>query len=270
MKKLLFLSIIALFTVASANVFGQSTGTNPSPGAKHNYSVTANPLSTFLWSVTKAGLTVDALTDAVIASDGTASTDITWAATGLTVGTWYYVHILETTTATGCSNEKVLPVQITLNPFTLNLTAARATSCYADKVSVSLIGNDVQYDHGNAIIVFTVNPSGLSSSYTGYKFDLNLNVPAGYTPTAEYSTNASISGTSVTVTDNSAVTITYTVDNIKVYTNANDAASDKADFTATAIISNGITINGIVENGTGLKTGETAVSRPHTSGITTN
>jgi hypothetical protein len=267
MKKLLILSVFALFAM-SANVFGQSTGTTPAPGATHSYVVTPHAGSTYLWSVTKTTLAAPAGTDATIASSAAATTNITWAAS-VTVGTWYYVHMLETD-ASGCSNEKVLPVQITASPFTLAIAAAKATSCYNGAVSVSLNGTDVQYDHGNTTVVYTVTPSGLSSSYSGYAFNLNLTVPTGYSPTAVFSSNASITGTTVTVTDNLPVTITYTIDNTNVYTNANDAAGTAADFVATAAISAGKTSNGVSDNETGVDNGATSVSRPHTTGITTN
>lgn len=268
MKKLLFLSIIALFTVASANVFGQSTGTAPSPGAKHNYSVITHDGSTFLWSVTKGGLTDAAGTDAVISSPDMASTEITWA-TGLTVGDWYYVHILETVTATSCSNEKVLPVLITANLFYLTLAAANANDCYDGAVVVSLIGtSDIQYNHGSTSIEFGVTPNGFSTLTPGYSFDIALVVPEGYIPSVSVSENATIDGTVVTVSDNDVATITYVVNNTNLYSNSDIPAV--ADFTATGTISNGITINGIVDNGTGAKTGITAVARPNTSGITTN
>ena len=74
----------------------------------------------------------------------------------------------------------------------------------------------------------------------------------------------------VTVTNNSAVTITYTIDNTNVYTNLNDATGTAADFTATAAISAGKTSNGVSDNESGVDSGATAVSRPHTTGITTN
>lgn len=269
MKKLLFLSVFALALFTSSVVFGQgSTGTTPAPGAKHNYSVASHAGSIYLWTVTKADLTTSAGTDAVISTASAASTDITWAAT-VTVGTWYYVHLLETDAA-GCSNEKVLPVQITASPFTLAIAAAKATSCYNGAVTVSLNGNDVQYDHGNTTITYTVTPSGLSNSYQGYSFDLALTVPTGYTSTVAFSANGSISGNKVTVTDNAAVTITYTVDNTNVYTNSTDANGTAADFTATAAISNGKASNGVSDNESGVDNGATAVSRPHTTGIQTN
>ena len=267
MKKLLILSVFALL-VMSANVMGQSTGTTPAPGATHSYVVTAHGGSTYLWSVTKTTLAATAGTDAVISSPATPTTNITWASS-VTVGTWYYVHLLETD-ASGCSNEKVLPVQITASPFTLDLAAAKATSCYNGAVTVSLSGTDVQYYHGKTTVVFTVTPSGLSSSYSGYNFNLNLTVPALYTSTVAFSANASIAAGVVTVTNNAAVTITYTIDNTNVYTNANDAAGTGADFTATATISAAKTSNGVSDNETGVDNGSTSVSRPHTTGITTN
>jgi len=268
MKKLVLFFAAVLLTAISANVFAQSTGTTPAPGATHNYSVTDNG-NTLLWTVTKGDLTTDAGADAVIGDDDLNATDITWA-TGLSAGDWYYVHILETDGA-GCSNEKVLPVQITASPFYLTLAAANATDCYDGTVTVSLADPSTpNYDHGNTTIEFTVTPSGLSTSYTGYEFDLAaLTVPTGFDVTVAYSANASESSGTVTVTDNAAVTITYTVDNTNVYTNASAAGAQ--DYTATAVISNGVADNGVADNTIdGTYTDDTAVSRPNTSGITTN
>jgi hypothetical protein len=267
MKKLVLFFAIVCLTAISVNVFAQSTGTTPAPGATHSYSITPGDAgNTVLWTVTKGDLATSAGTDAVIATSGAATTNITWAASA-TPGDWYYVHIVET--GGGCSNEKVLPVQITASPFNLTLAAANATACYDGAVVVSLAdASTVNYDHGNTTIVFSVTPTGLSSSYSGYSFDLNLAVPAGFTSTPAFSANASLTGTTVTVTDNAAVTITYTVDNTNVYTNA--SAANAADYTATATISNGVAINGVSDNNGGTYTDATDVSRPNTSGITTN
>ncbi len=268
MKKLVFLFVAVLFTAISANVFAQSTGTTPAPGAKHNYFITpGNGTNTMLWWVTKGDLTT-ATTDATIVTPDAASTDITWATT-VVADDWYYVHILETDGAS-CSNEKVLPVQITASPFFLTLAAANATDCYDGAVTVSLADPSTpNYYHGNTTIVFTVEPTGLSANYTGYTFDLAaLDVPTGFDVTAAYSANASESSGTVTVTDNAAVTITYTVDNTNVYTNA--SAVDAQDYTATAVISNGVADNGVSDNATGTYTDDTDVSRINTSGIGTN
>jgi len=268
MKKLLILSIFALFLFAGNTVFGQSTGSTPAPGATHSYMVATHAGSTYLWSVTEADLTTDAGTDAVISASTAATTNIAWAAS-VTVGAWYYVHLVETDGA-GCSNEKVMPVHITASPFTLAISAANATSCYNGAVSVSLSGNDVQYDHGNTTVTFTVTPSGLSGSYSGYTFNLGLTVPANFTSTVAFSANASIAAGVVTVTNNNAVTITYTIDNTNVYTNVTDADGTAANFTATAAITAGKTSNGVSDNESGVDSGATAVSRPATGAITTN
>jgi hypothetical protein len=270
MKKLVFLFVAVLLTAISANVFAQgSTGTTPAPGATHSYFITpGNGSNTLLWTVTKGDLTSSAGTDALIASPGAATTDITWAA-GLTPGDWYYVHILETDGT--CTNEKVLPVQITASPFFLTLAAANATDCYDGAVTVSLADPSTpNYDHGNTTIVFTVTPTGLSASYTGYTFDLAaLDVPAGFDVTPVYSGNVTSStGGAIVVDDNLPVTITYTVDNTNVYTNA--SAANAQDYTATAVISNGKAANGVSDNAGGTYTDATDVARPNTSGIGTN
>jgi hypothetical protein len=126
------------------------------------------------------------------------------------------------------------------------------------------------YDHGNTTIVFTVTPTDLNANYAGYTFDLaDLDVPTGFTATPAFSANVSdFTSNTVTVDDNALVTITYTVDNTNVYTNA--SAADAQDYTATAVISNGKAINGVSDNAEGTYTDNTAVSRPNTSGIGTN
>lgn len=271
MKKLFILLAAVTLTTMSAKVFAQSTGTNPAPGATHNYFITENG-NTVQWSVTKGDLETPAETDAVIGAATSYSTSITWA-TGLTVGDWYYVHVVETDSEE-CSNVKVLPVQITASPFYLTLAAAYEEQCYDGAVSVSIDGGDpslINYDHGTATIVFTVDPTGLSDSYDGYSFDLSIVVPDGYNATPEFSDNVTdFTGGTVTTNDNEIVTITYTVENNNVYTNATDPDGDAADFVATVNISNGVAINGVSDNTEGTYEDETAVSRPHTSGIGTN
>lgn len=191
MKKLVLFFAAVLLTAISANVFAQSTGTTPASGATHNYSITGNGI-TMLWTITKADFSV--ISDAgTILTPALASTDIQWHDT-VTVGDWYYVHILETD-ATGCSNEKVLPVQITASPFFLTLAAANATACYDGAVTVSLADPSTpNYYHGNTTIVFTVTPTGLSGSYSGYTFDLaDLTVPTDFDVAPAFSANVTSS-----------------------------------------------------------------------------
>lgn len=270
MKKLVLLFAAVFLTAISANTFAQSTGTTPAPGATHEYSITPGEAGNDItWSVTKGDLTT-ATTGATISASTSATTDITWADT-VTVGDWYYVHVIEDDGS--CTNEKVLPVQITASPFYLDIAAANATQCYDAAVVVSLVDpSTVNYDHGTATINFTVTPNNLSASYTGYTFDLALAVPGGFdytTTPPTFSSNASWDGTTVTVTDNSQVTISFAVDNTNTYNNS--SAADAQDFTATASVSGGLTSNGVADNGAdGTYNDATDVARPNTSGISTN
>jgi hypothetical protein len=271
MKKLVFLFAAVVLTAINVNVFAQSTGTTPAPGATHSYFITpGNGSNTIAWTVLKSDFLTSAGSDVTIASPSAATTNIKWA-TGLTVGAWYYVQVIETD-GSGCSNTKVLPVQITESDFTLTLAAANPTACYDNAVSVSIVSNAPVYDHGNATLQFTVTPGATlaTSSYTGYQFDLAIALPAvGFNATPAFSANASLSGSTVTVNDNNAVTITYTVENNNTYNNS--SAANAQDYTATVSISNGVTINGVSENNTANdNTDATDVSRPNTSGIGTN
>lgn len=267
MKKLFILLAAVALTAMSAKVFAQSTGETPAPGATHSYFITpGNSSNTIKWTVYESDFSTIA-TDADIDDDAAATTDITWASS-VTPGTWYYVQVVETD-GEDCSNTKVLPVQITESNFYLTLEAANATACYDDAVSVTIVSNAPQYDHGTATINFTVTPDNLSSAYTGYEFDLALTVPSGYTSTTTISANASWDGTTVTVTDNGNVEISFEVVNGNTYDN--NSAADAQDFTATATISNGVTTNGVSENDSANdNTDATDVSRPNTSGIETN
>jgi hypothetical protein len=273
MKKLVFLFAAVLLTAISENTFAQSTGTTPAPGATHSYFVTDNPNTSVEWVVTKGTLTDT--TDAVtIVSASADTTDIVWA-DSVSVGDWYYVHVTETDDATGCTNNKILPVQITASPFYLTLLASADDQCYSGAVTASIDLSDptiIKYDHGNAIIEFTVTPTGLSNAYSGYSFDLDIAYGSytGLSETVDFSSNGAISGTKVTVTDNLPVTITYTVDNTTLFTNVTDPDGDAADFIATATISGGKATNGVSDNTNGTYTDDTNVARPHTSGIGTN
>jgi len=279
MKKLLFLSVFALFTLVSANVFGQSTGTTPAPGATHEYKITpGNVGNTIKWTVTKGGLVTPATAlEASISADGSAITNITWG-TGVTVGDWYYVHVTETAGTAGCSNEKVLPVHITASPFYLTIGAKNTNQCYANAVTVNLDTTNpanpaITYVNGNAIVQYTVTPNGYSSTTSGYSFDLGIAYGSytGLTETPAFTVStgtATMVGTKVSVSDNVPVTITYTIVNATPFTNS--SAANAADYTATATISAGKTNNGVTDNNSGAKTGATTVARPNTTGITTN
>lgn len=272
MKKLFILLTVVILAAMSSNVFAQSTGTTPAPGATHTYSVTLNGSNTYAWAVTEGDLTTSADTDAVLSSTTGNSINITWAST-VVVGDWYYIHVVETD-ANSCTNEKVLPVQITASPFYLAITNTIAgTACYTNPVSITLSSNAPEYSHGTVTLDYTITPTGANTSSGGYSFDFaNSFSKTGYTvatPTVT-SGNGSVAGTTVTVTDHLAVTVRFVVTNGNTYTNATDAAGDAADFTSTVTISGGETGNGISDNTGGTYVAGKDVARPNTTTITTN
>ncbi len=272
MKKLAFLLTAILVIVLSSNVFGQgSTGIEPAPGATHSYSVD-NTGGTFAWSVTRGDLSTPA-NAAILSSTSGNSINITWADT-VTVGTQFYVHVEQT--ISGCTNTKVLPVTIAASQFYLMASANSETSCYENEVTVSIVSDTIQYSHGTVEVVYTIAPSGLNASSTGYRFDFDLsgNLPDGYSSSdPTLSANGSFTGSTVTVSDNSTVTLTFVITNNNTYGNASDASGTAANFTATLSISGGVTGTtgtGIGDNGSGTYSDGTDVSRPATTIISTN
>jgi hypothetical protein len=122
MKKLrnLCIAIIALTGLSfSANA---QNGTSPNVGSTHTYSVVNNTDNTYAWFVTaNFGDLADATTSVATLSSTTGnSIDITWATAVL--GETYFVHVVETVTATTCSNHKVLAVT-PANGFNLAIAA---------------------------------------------------------------------------------------------------------------------------------------------------
>ncbi len=272
MKKLLILSVFALFAFASANVFGQNTGVTPTAGSTFTYSVTNHPGNSYAWSVTKSTLG-GATTDATIGSADQATTTITWASS-VAVNDIYYVHLIETD-AKLCSNQKVLKVTISASQFFLAIAAGLSSpACYDGAVVVSLVSGDPRYNHGKATVSYTVTPTGLGSA-TSYKFNL-ADILSKTTNFASVPTitsgNGSIASGVVSVTNTAAVTIQYVVTNSNLYDNTSDASGTSANFTQTVNISGGVTNLGVPSNSAapGVYTDHTDVARPATTGITTN
>ncbi|MDT8309541.1 MAG: hypothetical protein RQ866_08405, partial [Bacteroidales bacterium] len=196
MKKLAFLLTAVIITALSSNAFGQSSGTAPAPGAIHNYSVTDHSGSTYAWSVTRGDLITVAVAATLTPATGN-SIDIEWADT-VTVGTWFYVHVVEDDGS--CTNEKVLPVQITASPFYLVLSGATA-SCYDDNVSITLSGTDPQYNHGDATITYTITPAGVNGASDGYEFNFVTALSKFSSSVGATSSNGTMTGTLVEVDD---------------------------------------------------------------------
>jgi hypothetical protein len=268
MKKLVFILTAVLLTAMSVNVFAQNNGVTPTPGSTFTYNVTDNG-NTYLWSVTKGDLTT-VTTDATIGTAGAATTTIAWAPTA-TIGSIYYVHLLETD-ANSCSNQKVLKVTISASQFYLAIAADQTSpACYDGAVVVTLNAGDPRYNHGKATISYTITPTGLGSA-TGYSFDL-ADVLSQTTNFASVPTvtsgNASITTGVVTVTDTNPVTIEYVVTNSNLYDNTTDAAGTSANFKQTVNITNGVTSLGVRANTStpANYTDETDVARPATTSI---
>ena len=269
MKKLVLFFAAVLMTAISSSLFAQNTGTTPTPSSTWEYSVTDNS-NNYAWTVTKGGLTIDAGTDAVITQVANAPTiTIAWAST-VTVGDWYYVHVIEDDGS--CTNEKVLAVQITASQFYLSILTGQATACYDGGVTVTLDGNTPKYNHGTSTVTYTVTPNGMGTA-TDYEFDFAevLLPSAGLSSVPSVSSgDATISGSTVTVNDANAVTLQFIITNATLFDNSTDPAGIAADFNQKISHSGGINSKGVTDNGTGPADANTNVARPHTTTIGSN
>ena len=210
MKKLLFLSIIALFTVASANVFGQNTGSDPAVGSKHQYWVNgtfttptpAGASSTYTWWISTTP--VDLMTKVTSSTEFTATSGYNTGAVGkngieltwnsASAGKTYYLVVQEDGVAPLCTNIKAYPIQ-PKNNFQLVFAALDADGTTpgdnlhrcAPAIALTASGTSITYNYGSDNYLFKLTATGL---YTGgsldYAFAATLN---GATATYEYSTD---------------------------------------------------------------------------------
>lgn len=292
MKKLLLsLSMLAIVAITS-NAFGQAdSGKTPAQGSTHTYQITANGSNTYSWKVTIGDMSTDASSDVTFApaSATGASVNITWSSTASTTQS-YYVHVIETDATTGCTNEKVMKVNPIASQFYLAITSNYATtSCYYDDaVTVGVDGSgNPTYDHGTATISYTITPNGTGNTSTGYSFSfsnvikdyasnvatlptdfsiLSAQVTAGSGAISGFT--AGTGGGTVTVSDNSPVTVTFKIDHVKTYANEQNVAV--SEFTSVVSISGGVTNNGVTDNGSGTYSDNFKVTRPHTTDIVTD
>lgn len=274
MKKLVFLLAAVFFTAMSANTFAQGTGTAPALGSTHTYKINGGVAvsgNTYAWSVDKGTLGTPAeVTDYTFgATTDAPSIDIAWPATA-TLNTNYYLKVVETVTATGCSNEKVIKI-VPTNPFYLAISSAQTSPvCYANPVAVTLNGTEPEYNHGTVDMVYTVTPNNIGSG-TSYSFSITELL----SNETNFTTSPAVSGGSLAagvVTSNStgAVTLTFTVTNDVYFTNATDPTGTAADIDLNIAISGGKTNQDVADNGTGTKNVTVSASRPHTGEITTD
>ena len=260
----------------SANVWAQSTGSAPFPGAIHTYTVTAEDAAnnTLTWDVVDASnfsvqSTVATIGTPVV-SGNLVTVQITWANPVTSPATYYYVQVTE---ADGtCSNTKSFKVLPVASTFDLAITSTTG-GCYNSPVNVSYdASNDPVYTHGAATITYTVTPTDVALGQ-GYEFTISPTAITGWTIGAPSITSASGATVNInastgkaTVSDNKEVVIEYDV--TKDATTKNGDPLNIANFSLEVTLSNGKTTNGVIALGT--TTGQTAtvdVARPNTGDI---
>lgn len=201
MKKIrnLCIAIIALVGLSSS-AFAQS-GQAPYVGSNHPYSVVNDDNNTYEWFVTKAYGDLASNTDAGVAtlSATTGSAiDITWGSA--VVGTTYFVHVIETITATGCSNHKVMAVT-PINGFNLAIAAVSPTDVVLDGTAgkeledcapnVIVSGYDTDsgeftYNYGENTFYYKITASGIGEN--GWSPQLTIDAGAAESYTAQWAT----------------------------------------------------------------------------------
>lgn len=189
MKKLLFLSIFALFALVSASVFGQNTGDLPSIGSTHQYWVngpigapTQGALSTYTWwiSTTPADLLQKVTTPTEFtptsgyntAAVGQNGIELTWNPSS--EGNTYYLVVQEDGVSPLCTNIKAYAIQ-PQNNFELTFAALESDGSTpgdnldrcAPAISLSASGTTITYDYGSDNYQFKLTATGL---YTAWSF----------------------------------------------------------------------------------------------------
>jgi hypothetical protein len=190
MKKLLFLSIIALFVMTSANVLGQNTGNLPSIGSKHQYWVngtygvpnTAGATSTYTWWISTSAANL--LTPVATPTEFTPTAGYNAGAVGQngieikwnpsSAGKTYYLVVQETGVAPLCTNIKAYAIQ-PVNNFELVFAALNADGTTpgdnldrcAPSIAVTAAGTAITYNYGSDNYLYKLTATGL---YTDWSF----------------------------------------------------------------------------------------------------
>lgn len=296
MKKLLFLSIIALFALVSANVFGQA-GITPHAGATHTYWVNSSNGttqstgvgSTYTWQVLRAGLSAAAATDYqfVGASSGLNqfSVQIKWLSPAVADGAPYFLVLTETNAT--CSNKKVVQIN-PQNAFAVVIQNVDATladlgaakSWCAPDITLNLANANIVYNYGITTLYYRVDAQGLASDWSfNYSFtqtgkDANSTVTAfwgadaaGATTALDYATGGSIN----VLGGAQDIVIKVVIDNS---TTAEGETADHNIKLTLAAFSDGsnapISINGATVPPNTANIDQTVKARPATTGISSN
>jgi hypothetical protein len=301
MKKLLFLSIIALFAFASANVYGQNTGDLPSVGSKHQYWVngpigapTSGATSTYTWwvSTSSANLLTPVTSPTEfsptsgynLGAVGQNGIEITWNPSS--AGKTYYLVVQETGVAPLCTNIKAYAIQ-PKNDFTLifamlaqdGTTLGDNLSRCAPDIAVTASGTTITYNYGSDNYLYKLTANGLYTSWVlDYAFTNTLN---GATPTFSYSTDGGTTYTTKTATE-TALSIpasTTGTKDVLIRVNLNNGTTNEGTTAQTMKLtlsnvkdSGGNAVNSIKNNAGSPTTNQTQTvkARPATIGIQSN
>lgn len=231
MKQFFTLLSLLLVMGMSANVMAQSTGTGVAPhiGETHTYTVDAHGTNTFEWLVTEDanGTGTNLLTaGAIVSGDGSTDNNINLTWTNPTVGSTYFVHVIETANGTTCVNRKALAVT-PANAFALEIVSVDVADADADNgqdatlcppdVAVDSYANaagvegsltraqDFVYDFDATILYYKITASGINTTNTGWspQFTIGTTNEGDATITAEWATSIGGSYTELTNIDGS-------------------------------------------------------------------
>lgn len=216
MKKLLLLTMVALFTIATANVFGQSTGAAPSIGATHKYWVNGTDIGAittgkeggkYTWYISDGSNNLnDAIANngefSVASGYNTETTDLNgvsvkWNPTS--AGKTYYLVVKENGVDNNlCINAKAYAIQ-PLNRFTVTFAAlagneASAVGNNLDRCAPDIVmsasGTTITYDYKGGDYIYKITANGLYTKWTlDYLFAI---VKGNATQNIEYSLDGGI------------------------------------------------------------------------------
>lgn len=296
MKKLLFLSIFALFALASANVYGQAAGLTPQAGATHTYWVNSDGTtqssgigSTYTWEVlrTGGGAAADADYDFVTASTGLNqfSVQIKWLSPAVADGAPYFLVLTETNAT--CSNKKVVQIDPE-NEFAVviqNVDAAladlgAAKEWCAPDITLNLADANIVYNYGTTTLYYRVDAQGLASDWS-FDYDFTqLGKDANSTVTAFWGVDVASATTPLDYTAGGSINVTGGAQDIiikVVIVNGTVAEGETDDHNiklTLASFSDGsnapISINGATVPLNTADIDQTVKARPATSGISSN
>ncbi len=295
MKKLILFVCLFVAVGISANVMAQGTGVAPQVGTTHAYSVT-NPTvgNDYLWSVTSdfAGSTSVVGTVATLSATTGSSINITWV--NPVPGTTYFVHVVETATATsGCTNRKAIAVT-PVNSFALEIVnvnsgdveqAEDASVCPANVTITSFTAPQTfVYDYDAVVFYYKITASGINTTNTGWspQFTVGTTNTTGATVTAGWATSIGgtytdlphVDGTTANdinvAANNPSIWVKVTVDNGASPTGlegltAQDVTVALLNAANTSEDANG---NDVTSIGNGSRN-QVVKARPDTQGITT-